>query len=196
MSDVPPGGAPPRMEMAAALREFFEGLYYGADLFKNKGDGGLEGAKVACHAAARFIAVTVQNPDLAAPFLAIRQGLVDVEKGITPDLFATYPKAKPQSRSLQRKFAQLTASAIMKALMKRGAARGDAAARVARHAAQWSSLRAQTVTATTIRNWRDKHRSDDPNSQFQLMVQGLLHSENPEADINGLLEEGPRGLPA
>jgi hypothetical protein len=41
-------------------------LWYAADLLKNEGDGGLEGAKTACLAVKDFIAVRHENPELAA----------------------------------------------------------------------------------------------------------------------------------
>lgn len=44
-------------------------LWYASHTFESEGDGGLEGAKLACRAVARFIGVRHENPVLAAPFL-------------------------------------------------------------------------------------------------------------------------------
>jgi len=66
-----PAGAPPWQSLRSANRELLETLYYAFTEFKNKGDGGREGVRLACQAAARFIGVRHENPELAVPFLAI-----------------------------------------------------------------------------------------------------------------------------
>ena len=64
-----PAGAPPFKPHQEAYRELMESLWYASDTFENEGDGGQEGAKLACRAVARFIGVRHENPILAAPFL-------------------------------------------------------------------------------------------------------------------------------
>jgi hypothetical protein len=173
-----------------------EGLYYASELFKNEGDGGIAGAKTAMHAVARYIAVRHERPELAAPILAIHQGFSDLENGVLPDLFSNDPVPKERSRARQHKHAQLTASVLMEALMQLGSTQQQAAARVARKASSWPGMSARKLTATTIRNWRDKHRSKDEGSQFQLMLREILRSDDPRALTDRFLEEGPLGIPA
>jgi hypothetical protein len=85
MSDSP-AGAPEFKAHRAAYRELLQALWYAYDKFENEGDGGLEGAKLACRAVARFIGVRHENPSLAAPFLMIMQSFNDLERGLEPPL--------------------------------------------------------------------------------------------------------------
>src|SRR5687768_15509045 len=78
----PPAGAPPFKGRIAAERELMESLWHASETFREEGDGGLEGCKIACRAVARFIAVRHQNPELAAPLLALHAALQDVERGV------------------------------------------------------------------------------------------------------------------
>src|SRR5215208_2680470 len=75
MSDTPPG-APPFKGRIAAERELLEALWYASQTFRDEGDGGLEGCKIACRAVARFLAVRHRNPELAAPLLALHGALI------------------------------------------------------------------------------------------------------------------------
>jgi hypothetical protein len=84
--------------------------------FQAEGDGGLEGAKLACRAVARFIAVRHENPELAAPFLAIMQSFTDLERGLEPPLFSTKPRPRERERSSQRKHLQMLAAVALEVL--------------------------------------------------------------------------------
>jgi hypothetical protein len=75
--------------------------WYASETFEKEGDGGLEGAKLACRAVGRFIAVTHENPRLAAPFLTIMQSFNDLAQGSDPPLFST--NLKPRERERSRK---------------------------------------------------------------------------------------------
>jgi hypothetical protein len=90
----PPAGAPPFKGHRAAYRELLESLWYASETFENEGDGGLEGAKLACRAIGRLIAVRHENPRLAAPFLTIMQSFNDLEQGLDPPLFSSNLKAR------------------------------------------------------------------------------------------------------
>lgn len=90
-----PGGAPPFKPHRSAYHELMTGLWSAQEIFQNEGDGGLEGAKAACRAAARFVAVRHENPELAGPFLALYKALEDLENGIKPELS---PGAHPRKR--------------------------------------------------------------------------------------------------
>ena len=116
MSDAP-AGAPPLKGRIAAERELMESLWYASEAFREEGDGGLEGCKIACRAVARFIAVRHRNPELAAPLLTLHSALEDVERGVTPELFSTNPAVRRRSRSSQRKHLQMLASLALDVLM-------------------------------------------------------------------------------
>jgi hypothetical protein len=131
VSDIPPG-APPFKGRIAAERELMEALWYASKTFREEGDGGLEGCKIACRAVARFVAVRHHNPELAAPLIALRAALQDVERGVTPELFSTDPVLRKRSRSSQRKHLQMLASVALEVLMLLGDAQEQAAAEVAR----------------------------------------------------------------
>jgi hypothetical protein len=76
-----------------------EKLYYAAKLFQNEGDGGLEGSRTACRAMVDFIGVRHENPELAAPFIAIAEAFSDLEAGVPPPLFSTSIALRHRSRS-------------------------------------------------------------------------------------------------
>jgi hypothetical protein len=115
-----PAGAPQFKSRASAERELLRSLWYAAEVFLEEGDGGIEGCKIACQAVARFIGVRHQNPELAAPFLALRAALEDVERGVRPDLFSMDPGLRKRSRSSQRKHLQMLASVALDVLMLLG----------------------------------------------------------------------------
>ena len=83
-----PAGAPPFKAHRSAYRELMENLYVATKTFQEEGDGGIEGAKLACRAVVRFVAVRHENPELAAPFLAIYKAFEDLEREIEPELFS------------------------------------------------------------------------------------------------------------
>jgi len=192
-----PAGAPPFQDLQEAYRELLESLWYASEVFENDGDGGLEGAKLACHAVVRFIGVRHENPKLAAPFLMIRQSFADLERGLEPPLFSRNPNPRERERSSQRKHLQMLAAAAMEVLMGLGTGRKDAATQVARAVQEWPALRGQSITATTVRNWRDTIRSiEDPrNSQFRKLCEHLLGRPDPHSEIKAMLQHRP-GVPA
>jgi hypothetical protein len=158
----PPAGAPPFQELESAYNELLAGLWYASEPFVNEGDGGLEGCKIACQAVARFVAVRHQNPELAAPLLALRAGLQDVERGVTPELFSTEPTLRKRSRSSQRKHLQMLASVALDVLMLLGDAQELAAAKVARAAGKWPGFEPSAVTPVTVKNWRNQILAQSP----------------------------------
>src|SRR5687767_12165009 len=102
-------GAPEFKGHRAAYRELLESLWYASKTFEEEGDGGLEGAKLACRAVARFIAVRDENPLLAAPFLSLMKSLEDLENGLDPPLFSKNVRHRERERSSQRKHVQMLA---------------------------------------------------------------------------------------
>ena len=170
MSDSP-AGAPPYKDLEPAYRELLESRWYAADRFESEGDGGLEGAKLPCHAIVRFIGVRHENPRLAGPFLVMMASFKDLERGLSPPLFSKNVKLRERERSSQRKHLQMLAAVAMDVLMKCGTRRKDAASEVARAIQNWPAFHSQTIKWTTVCNWRDKVRkqTDQRNSQFQQL---------------------------
>ena len=197
MSDSP-AGAPPYKDLEPAYRELLESRWYAADRFESEGDGGLEGAKLPCHAIVRFIGVRHENPRLAGPFLVMMASFKDLERGLHPPLFSKNVELGERERSSQRKHLQMLAAVAMDVLMERGMGREDAAIEVARAVQKWTSFGAQEIKGTTVRNWRDQvRRKRDPrNHQFQQLRGGILEQAAPEAEARKLLRLGPPGVPA
>jgi hypothetical protein len=195
MSDSP-AGAPPFKGHRAAYRELLESLWYASDTFENEGDGGLEGAKLACRAVARFIGVRHENPRLAAPFLTIMQSFADLERGLDPPLFSKNVKPRERERSSQRKHLQMLAAVAMDVLMELGVHLEDAARQVSKAIQKWPAFCAQKIAGTTIRHWRDQVRTpaDQRNPQFQQLRDHILRQPEPKAEIRKLLNHPP-GVP-
>jgi hypothetical protein len=193
-----PAGAPPFKGRIAAYHELLEALWYASDRFENEGDGGVEGAKLACRALARFIGVRHEDPRLGAPFLTLMQSFIDLENGLDPPLFSNNIKVRERERSSQRKHLQMLAAVALEVLMELGAPREDSSEEVARAIQKWAPFRSQKITKTTIRNWRDqvKKESDPRNGQFRQLRGHLLGQTSPEAEIRKLLRQGPPGVPA
>jgi hypothetical protein len=193
----PPPGAPAKHDLEQASTELLTGLWYAFHLFKTKGDAGREGVRTACHAVARFIAVRHENPELAVPFLALRQALIDWEKGIKTELLSTDPPEE-RSRSSLKAHLKRMASACLEVLVVRKENLEIAATKVARHVAKWPGIGEQKVTAKTIQNWRDRERakSGTERAAFDAIVRYIGGLENPIADVERLLKEGPPDAPS
>lgn len=191
----PPPGAPPFKPYRAAYKELMEGLWYAYELFRSSEDGGVEGIKAASQAAARFIAVRHENPELAAPFLYLFQALDDLEKGIDPELFSRRG-AQERSRSRFRKHLQLLTAAAVHTLMALGDSRMSAAQHVARRVNGWPAFAKQKVSGTTVLNWRDQClRLDDPrHKQFQQLTDWMASQPDPRREVEKLLTDPP-GIP-
>jgi hypothetical protein len=191
-----PAGAPPFKGHRAAYRELLESLWYASHTFENESDGGLEGAKLACRAVARFIGVRHEDPRLAAPFLNIMQSFNDLERGLDPPLFSKSVRLRERERSSQRKHLQMLAAVAMEVLMELGTRSQDAARQVAAAVQKWPAFSAQTITWTTVRNWRDQVRSqtDRRNPQFQQLPDHILGQPDPRAEVRKLLRHPP-GVP-
>lgn len=192
-----PRGAPPRKELPEAFREFLEALFYANKVFEEKDDAGREGITIACHAVARLIAVTHQNPILAAPLLALRGALLDLEKGTANPIIAPESGNGRRSRSTLKKHAIVVAAACLEALVELGDPLDEAASRVARYLSEWRGMGDQPVTATTVKNWRNQQRGlpADERKTFDLMRKDLLTCGDARGEIEGLLHKGPPGIP-
>jgi hypothetical protein len=193
-----PAGAPPFKAHRAAYRELLESLWYASQTFENEGDGGLEGAKLACRAVARFIGVRHEEPRLAAPFLSIMQSFNDLERGLDPPLFSKNVKHRERERSSQRKHLQMLAAVAMDVMMELRHGLENAARQVAAAVQKWPAFSAQTITWTTIRNWRDQVRRqrDRRNPQFKQLRDHILGQPDPMVEVRKLLKHGPPGVPA
>jgi hypothetical protein len=192
-----PRGAPPEKDLPDAYRELLQGLFYANQVFDEKDDAGREGIIIACHAVARFIAVTHQNPLLVAPFLALRSALLDVEKGISNPILDPRVEIGKQSRSSIKKQISVVAAACLEALVADGDPLKEAASRVARHVLRWRGIGDQRVTFKTIMNWREHYRAlpEDERKPFDLMRTDLSTRPDRRAQVEKLLRDGPPGIP-
>jgi hypothetical protein len=192
-----PAGAPPWQSLRSANKELLESLYYAFTQFKNRGgDSGREGVRLACQAVARFIAVRHENPELAAPLLAISQALTDFDRGVQTELLATEPLKR--SRSRQKAHLKRMASVCLEVLIKEGDNPAVAADRVARAVAKWPNIGVQPITPTTIKNWREaehRHRARAPGGHFDRICDHFRSLNNPKGEIERLLREGPPDAP-
>jgi hypothetical protein len=191
-----PRGAPPKKDLPEAFRELLDGLYYANHLFETKEDAGREGIATACQAVARFIAVTHQPPPLAAPLLAIRAAIHDLEQGVANPIISPDATNALRSRSALKKHASTVAAACLEALVDLGDPVSEAAARVARFAASWSIWGDQQITANTIKNWRNQFRAmpTDERAAYDRMRNDLLEHGGRQ-EVERLLRDGPPGMP-
>ena len=180
-----PAGAPAFKSRPAAERELLQHLWYAAETFLKEGDGGLEGCKIACQAVARLLAVRHQNPELAAPFLALRAALEDIEGGVRPDLFSTDPALRKRSRSSQRKHMQMLASVALDLLMFLGDAQEQAARKVAGAARVWPGFEPSAVTPVTIKIWCNQVLGSAPpeRAHFDQLRANLLGQPDPRGEV-------------
>jgi hypothetical protein len=197
MSDDGPRGAPPKKALPEAFDELREGLYYANQLFQEKQDAGRQGIITACHAVVRFLAVTHQNPELAAPILALRETIRDLERGVANPIINPNAEISRRSRSALKKHASVIAAVCLEALVELGEPVEESASRVARHVGGWRVLGGQAITANTIKNWRNGFRSLPTNERkhFDLMRSDLLNFGNARKEIERLLRDGPPGTP-
>jgi hypothetical protein len=193
MAGKGPGGAPPYQELEGAYTELLKGLWYANQCFKTEGDAGRKGVYKACHAVARFIAVRHENPELAAPFLAMCEALIDLETGVQAELLS---RGGPKERSRSRQTAHLHrfASVLLEVLVGNGEPLKSAADRVARHVARWPGIGAQKITGKTIQNWRDWQRRNlgPQRAKFDALRTVILGLDKREVDR--LLKDGPPGI--
>ena len=197
MSDDGPRGAPPKKDLPEAFDELREGLYYANLLFEEKEDAGRQGIITACHAVIRFIAVTHQNPELAAPLIALREAVRDLERGVANPIINPNAENSRRSRSALKKHASVIAAVCLEVLVELGDPVEESASRVARHVGGWRVLGGQPVTANTIKNWRNGFRSlpTIEREPFDLMRSDLLTCGNASKEIERLLHDGPPGTP-
>jgi hypothetical protein len=191
-----PRGAPPKKDLPEAFHEFLENLYYANHLFETKGDAGREGIAIACRAVARFIAVTHHSPLLAAPLIALREAILDLDQGVSNPIIDLDGTKGRRPRSAFKKHASAVAAVCLEVLVELGDPVDEAASRVARHAGSWRVMGGQAVTPTTVKNWRNKYRGMplDERRPFDRMRKDLLEHGGRE-EIGRLLIGGPPGIP-
>ena len=91
----------------------------------------------------------------------------------------------------------MLAAVAMEVLMELGTGWKDAAWQVATAIQKWPGFYAQTITWTTVRNWRDQVRTqtDQRNPQFQQLRDHILGQADPGAEVRKLLRHSPPGVP-
>jgi hypothetical protein len=197
MQQEGPRGAPVKKELPEAYKELLENLYYAQHEFHGRGDAGREGVRIACQAVVRFLAVGHINPELAAPFLAVRAALEDLENSITHELFDLDSNESRRSRSGQKKHLQAVASVCLEALVGLGDPLEQAASLVARHVGSWPGRGSQIISAKTVQNWRDQQRAGSPaeRTPFETMLKDLQTRPGPRKAVMDLLLGGVPGIP-
>ena len=170
---------------------------YANHLYVNTGDRGVTGAKAACRAAARYIAVLHEPAYLAKPFLDIYQAFSDLESSIVHELFRRNDNRLERSRSSQKKHLRKSAAVCLEVLVELRENRDRAAEQVARHVTNWAGIGEQDITPTTVRNWRDAERSGDTSerSEFEALRSYILKQDDPKALVQDLLRNGPPSTP-
>jgi hypothetical protein len=184
------------MALPEAFRELLEGLYYANHLFETKEDAGRNGIDTALRAVVHFLWVTGQPPTLAAPLMALRAAIRDLEQGVANPIISPDATAGRRSRSALKKHASTVAAVCLEVLVDLGDPVDEAASRVARLAANWSILRGQQITANTIKNWRNQIRAMQAveRGAFDLMRKDLLEHGGRQ-EVERLLSDGPPGMP-
>lgn len=184
---------PVAQSLDQANRELLERLWYANEVFRDEGDGGLEGCKRACAAILAFLQARMVNPELGAPLFSMFKAFEDLERGVSPELFSADTAIRERSRSSMRKQAQFLASVAAEVLVRLGQSVDAATAEIAAEIAQWGIFRKQVPDATTIANWRKPLRSeDDPrNRDFQRACEELMSQPDPRAAVRTLLASRP-----
>lgn len=192
-----PAGSPPFKAHRRAYRELMQKLWYANELFRNEGDGGLEGAKTACLAIKDYIAVRHENPELAAPFISIAQAFEDLERGITPEIFSTDVRPKKRPRSSEHRRLQIFAAALLDVSMvvensaPASRNRDQVASWIADSVRRWPGM--TRVDAVTVINWRDQmHKKPwHEQQQFDAIRSHLLGLSNPRLKVEEILKYPP-----
>jgi hypothetical protein len=117
MGDQGPRGAPEKQDLEPAYNELMGKLYLAFKQYSDEGDAGRKGVSAACWAVVQFIAVRHENPELAIPFLAIRQALTDFDNHVDPDLLSR-TGAKERSRSGVKAHLRRWASVCLEVLIE------------------------------------------------------------------------------
>ena len=193
----PPRGAPAFKGRIAAYKEFCVSTWWAHHQFSEAGDGGVEGAMLACQAAARLIAVRHENPELAAPFLSLHQALGDLQKGVVPELLSIDKTDRERSRSSQKKHIRTFAAVCLEVLMKSGDSEQQAAELVARRVQKWPGVGRQEIKTITVINWRKtEHALEAPKRRpFEAIRDDILGQSAPRALVMAFLKHGPPGNP-
>jgi len=201
--DGPPG-APPKKDLPEAFRELLENLNFANHLYETDEDVGRKGIVTACHAVARFIAVTHQPPLLVAPLLAIRAAILDLEQGVRNPIIDLDGGKGRRSRSAPKKQAFMLAAVCLEVLVELGDPVDEAPTQGAPKANRLRNNPGQKVrqnnleiSQNTVKNWRNVLRGAPANERaaFDQMRSYLLTCDNARAEIDKFLRDGPPGLP-
>lgn len=176
--------APPEVALEV-LKEQLEG----AALKHNEDPGSRAGVRIAMEIAAGFFMARLGLAS-ATPFVAIFDGLKDLDAGVTPQLFmkksvrelkggcATRGGGRPLDTTSRKRMKALAAAACEQ-LIARGETVICASQKVSKILEKLnfqisSTKRGVYPTATTIKNWRDEVKKDPEGSyRFRLFLQQL-----------------------
>jgi hypothetical protein len=192
-----PPGAPAYQELSQAYDQLIASLWRAYETYRNEGDGGLKGCMLACQSVKHFIGVGHLAPEIAVPFLQVEKAFDDVMNGRSPELFSKERDDRPRSRSGYRKHEQLWAAVCLEMLHRWGDRLEPAAAKVARHVANWSYMKGDTINVVTIINWRkDMRRLSDPrHHQYLIICSDVDQRQDSRQLIQEVLRAGPPDMP-
>jgi predicted HicB family RNase H-like nuclease len=201
-----PPGAQDYQPLAAAYNRLLSTLDRAQEELVSGSDFGRRGAAIACASVVLFLNHRWENPELAAPFLALENALADVLGGVRPELFFGGDESLKRSRSTAYRKTKDFAAALVEVIYRLSSVNGtgreavlkNAAVQVARAVNDWPSIsRGTAVTERTVREWRDSVRSRQPAGRrdFDAMVEYLTNLPPAERDreIEVCLRGGPPG---
>ena len=196
-----PRSAPAKKDLPDAYRELLEALRYANNVFEEKEDCGREGIIMACHAVARFIAVTHKEPSLVAPPLAMRAALKDPAKGgyESKSYRSQTPPVGADRETSLKKHAIMTAAVCLEALVKLG----DPPGRCGFARSEVCEQMAWNGRSAGHSNHRKKpgeiqQRGKLPaevRKPFDIIREDLLSCGDTRGETESLLRNGPPGIP-
>ena len=192
------GGAPDYMTLQEAYDELLAGLYCAFEIFRDAGDDGRKGAKLACKETALFVARRWEKPELAAPFMAIDRAIFDIQENRYPEIFTLNKEPRARSRSQLGHFSKMFVAALLEVAVRlKISPVKESAARIARAAAKWPEFETSKLTANTVVNWRKTERAKGSADRkpFDDVVNDVLARSDPQTHFRKLLRDGPPGTP-
>jgi len=191
-------GAPDYMTLQEVFDEWLGGLWVAFQQYRNAGDDGRGGARLACQKTAQFIAHRWEKPELAAPFMAIDRAIFDIQENRYPEIFTLNKEPRARSRSQLGHFSKMFVAALLEVAVRlKISPVKESAARIARAAAKWPEFETSKLTANTVVNWRKTERAKGPADRkpFDDVVNDVLARSDPQTHFRKLLRDGPPGTP-
>ena len=183
-----------------AEQTLFEEMEHAAELLQSEEDFERSGVLHAIRACHRFLHVRGLSGQGLKPLIDLIAAFESVQNGTLPELFDPKMSAgeKPErkwSRSPAAGETKIHAAACMEGLMQEGQGKENAAARVARNAANWPRISDGIIEAITVINWRDELKQQGSDNPDRKMFEALskMFDEGPKAKahLKEVLSSGP-----